>query len=176
MSPQMKPPACTWLHPGSDAPSLVLETVGSFTANTAVWTLVHDHRQNSVIGDDPQHEVWVFPGLLLKILVDFDTVRFLLKSQETANAHLSVVKKTGVTQVVVMIKRFNLECSLTKVIAYTFYMYINMQPSIRAQQVSRWFLITPCISWLTGRSEFLRDASVHVLSLQTNIAYNCNAG
>ncbi len=63
-------------------------TAGSSTARTAVWSLGcwHNCRQ----GDDPRHEVWVIPVLLMEILVDSNTVLFLPAGQDFANVHVPV--------------------------------------------------------------------------------------
>lgn len=39
-----------------DAPSLVLKTVGSSTAKTAVWFLGHSYRLKSITSDEPSHQ------------------------------------------------------------------------------------------------------------------------
>lgn len=47
-------------------------SLGSFTMKTTVWTLGHSHRHNSTL--QWRHEVWVIPGLLIKIHADFNTM------------------------------------------------------------------------------------------------------
>ncbi len=66
----------------------------------------------AISGDDPGDEIWGVSVLLTEILTDSDRVLVLLGSQEIANAQIPVVQKTCVTQVLMMIKRCNLEYSL----------------------------------------------------------------
>lgn len=68
----------------------------------------------------------------MEILAGSDMV--LLESQEIANAHMRGVTKTCVTQMLMMIKRCNLEHLLTKDIACTCYMHITVQLSVDVQQ------------------------------------------
>ncbi len=70
---------------------------------------------------------------MMEILADCNAVLPLLRSQEIARAHASVVTETRVTQVLIMIKQQNLESLLAKVIACTCYMHITMQCFFSAQ-------------------------------------------
>ncbi len=72
--------------------------------------------------------------MLTEILAHFDMLLFL-RRKEIENVHVLLVIKTRFIQVLMIIKRRNLDYPLTRVIARTCCMHITMQHFVHALQV-----------------------------------------
>lgn len=108
-----------------------LET-GLFHCKDGCLVLGHSRKLNSL--DDPRHEVRVIPGLLVKILRDFDIMLPLLDRQEITNGQVPVATKASETQVLMIVKLCNINYLLKKVNACACNMYITVQCPIHSQQ------------------------------------------